>query len=367
MSALGEPGAEHRTLGRCAVPGPHDGLWLVIAFAVGAVIGSFLNVVIWRVPRGESVVTPGSHCPHCDRALVWWENIPLVSFLALRARCRTCGGKIRWRYFWIELITALLFVAVIGRFGATADGVAFCLFAAALLAALAIDIEHYIIPDSVNTFALAVGISRDVWGLAIGEPQHALLFGLPRSVVGAIACAAVFVAIQAMGMALFRKDAMGDGDVKLARAIGAMLPLSLAMVSFLFAVGVGAVIGGIVVVVRGLREKAVSAELEQSEGGEGADQPLATPWPLFAVSSALYLTFGDLIVDLAARMKMGWAIALNRWWNAQLPPEDDEEFMPAPTQVPFGPFMVIGAFLAVAFGQAAIDWYLAWAGFGAAI
>lgn len=347
------------------MPGPQDGVWLVIAFAVGAVVGSFLNVVIWRVPRGESVVSPGSHCPHCNRALVWWENIPLVSFLALRARCRTCRGKIRWRYFWVELATAVVFVVIIRRFGATADGIAYSLFAAALMAALFIDLEHYIIPDGVNTFALAVGIGRDIWGLAAGEPGHALVLGLPRSVVGAVVCAAVFIAIQAMGLALFRKDAMGDGDVKLARAIGAMLPLSLALVSFLFAVGVGAVVGGAVVLVRGMRERRSEAVHEQVE----ADDTLraATPWSLFAVSAALYVTFGDLLVDAAARLKAGWAIAFNRWWNAQLPPEEDEEFVPAPTQVPFGPFMVVGAFMALFLGQAAMDWYLAWAGFGAAL
>ncbi len=341
------------------MPGPFDGIWLVIAFAVGSVVGSFLNVVIWRTPRGESVVSPGSHCPHCNRALLWWENVPLVSFLMLRARCRTCGGKISWRYFWIELATAGVFVALVGRFGATADGLAYCLFAAALIAALGIDLEHYIIPDGVSTFALAVGIGRDVWGLTMGEPQHALWFGLPRSVVGAVICAGVFVAIQAMGLALFKKDAMGDGDVKLARAIGAMLPLSLALVSFLFAVGVGAVIGGAAVVIRGMRRASEITE----EPTEEADRPAATPLGLLAVASVLYLSFGDLLVDAAARLKMGWAVAFNRWWNSQFPAEDEEEFVPAPTQVPFGPFMVAGVFLALLIGREAIDWYLTWAGF----
>jgi leader peptidase (prepilin peptidase)/N-methyltransferase len=343
------------------LPGPFDAVWQVIAFAVGAVAGSFLNVVIWRVPRGESVVTPGSHCPHCNRPLVWWENIPLVSFLALRARCRTCGGRIRWRYFWVELATALVFVGMIRLFGATADGIAYCLFACALIAALGIDLEHYIIPDGVNTFALAVGIGRDVWGLAAGEPAHALIWGLPRSVVGAVLCAGVFVAIQAMGLVLFRKDAMGDGDVKLARAIGAMLPLSLAMVSFLFAVGVGAVVGGAMVMARAMhRDRGEDTVAEPA--GEGNDAPYATPWKLFAVASALYLTFGDLVVDAASHMKVGWAVAFNRWWNAQCPAEEEEEFVPAPTQVPFGPFMVAGTFLALVFGRSAIDWYMNWSG-----
>ena len=346
------------------MPGPYDGIWLVIAFAVGSVVGSFLNVVIWRTPRGESVVSPGSHCPHCNRALVWWENVPLVSFLMLRAKCRTCGGKIRWRYFWIELATAVVFVVLIRRFGATADGVAYCLFGGALIAALSIDLEHYIIPDGVSTFALAVGVGRDVLGLMTGEPGHSPWFGLPRSLVGAVVCAGVFVAIQAMGLALFRRDAMGDGDVKLARAIGAMLPLSLARVSVLCAVCVGAIVGGIAVVIRGMSRG--GEEGAPISGRDASDEsgPAATPWKVFAVASALYLSFGDLIVDAAAHLKAGWAVAFHRWWNAQFPAEEDEEdeFVPAPTQVPFGPFMVAGVFAALLVGREAMDWYLAWAG-----
>jgi leader peptidase (prepilin peptidase)/N-methyltransferase len=349
------------------MPGAFDAFWAVVAFAFGAVVGSFLNVVIWRVPRGESVVSPGSHCPHCNRGLVWWENVPLVSFLALRARCRTCGGKIRWRYFWVELATAVVFAGLVKLFGATADGIAYCLFAAALMAALGIDLEHYIIPDSINTFALLVGVGRDVWGIASGEAGHALMFGwLPRSVAGAVICAAVFVVIQAMGLALFRKDAMGDGDVKLARAVGAMLPLALALVSFLFAVGVGAIIGGAMVVSRGMRERSgADGQIGRPET-DGGSEPFSTPWGLFGVSAVLYVTFGDLVVDAASRAKAGWAVAFNRWWNDQLPPEEDADFVPAPTQVPFGPFMVIGAMLALVVGRQTIAWYMQWSGLGTA-
>jgi leader peptidase (prepilin peptidase)/N-methyltransferase len=337
-----------------------------MAFAVGSVVGSFLNVVIWRMPRGLSVVSPGSHCPHCDRPLAWWENVPLVSFLALRARCRTCREPIRWRYFWVELLTAGLFAGLIRLFGATADGLAYCVFAAALVVALGVDLEHYIIPDGVNTLALLVGIGRDMWGIGTGEPAHRLLWGwLPRSVAGAALCAALFVAVQALGLALFRKDAMGDGDVKLARAIGAMLPLPLALVSFLFAVGAGAVIGGAMCIVRGRKGGAAAGDGAEPGVDEEDAAPPPTPWRLLAVGGALYVTFGDLVIEAANALGARWARRFVHWWDSQAQEDGDEaqDFVPMPTQVPFGPFMVIGAFLALVAGRPAIDWYLAWAGF----
>ncbi len=345
------------------LPGPTDPVWVAVAFATGAVVGSFLNVVIWRVPRGESVINPGSHCPHCNRPLAWFENIPMVSFLVLRARCRTCKGPIAWRYFWVELITAAIFGGLVWQYGATADGIALCVFAAALVAAFGIDVEHYIIPDGVNTVALLAGLGRDAWGIAAGEPGRSLIWGwLPRSVMGAMVCAAIFVGIQALGLALFRKDAMGDGDVKLARAIGAMLPLPLAMVSFLFAIGAGAVIGGAVCIIRGHRRRAEG--LQEAEEGGAMHAPPPTPWSLFALASVLYLTFADLIIEGGYALRLGWARRFVQWWERQLPEEENgEEFVPMPTQVPFGPFMVIGAFAAIVAGQRAIDWYLQWAGF----
>lgn len=346
------------------MPGPSDPIWVVIAFIMGAVVGSFLNVVIWRLPRGESLVHPGSHCPHCNRALEWWENIPLVSFLALRARCRTCEAPIRWRYFWVELSTAAVFAVMIYLYGATVDGVAFCVFSAALIAAFGIDVDHYIIPDSVNNVALFAAIGRDIWGIAVHHPDHALMWGwLPRSLWGGFVCALVFVGIQALGLAVFRRDAMGDGDVKLGRAIGAMLPLSLALVSFLFAIGIGAVIGGLVCVIRARREKNKQT-YQAPESEDEATMPEPTPWSLFALGSLLYVSFTDLVVEAAYWARAGWARRFIEWWESRLPAEDEQEFVPTPTQIPFGPFMVLGALLAILVGQQAIDWYLIWAGFG---
>lgn len=346
------------------MPGPSDPFWQVLAFLLGAVVGSFLNVVIWRLPRGESLVSPGSHCPHCNRPLLWWENIPLVSFLALRARCRTCRKPIAWRYFWVELVTAVLFWGMIRMHGATVDGVAFCIFAAALVAAFMIDSEHYIIPDSINVVALLAGFGRDLAGVLRTDPAHSLYWGwLPRSVAGAVVCAAAFVLIQALGLALFRKDAMGDGDVKLARAIGAMLPLPLAFMSFLFAVGIGAVVGGALCIVRAMR-RGPGARLAPPEADADAQAPEPTPWGIFWLAGLLYVSFLDLVVGTAQALRVRWAVQFMQWWDRSLPEGDEEEeFVPLPTQVPFGPFMVVGTFLSLLVGRQTLEWYLRWAGF----
>src|SRR5258708_18012913 len=100
--------------------------WGVMAVVFGAVVGSFLNVVIWRLPRRQSVAFPGSHCPNCEHPLAAWENIPFVSFLVLRARCRQCRKPISWRYFLVELLTAGVFLSLYMEFGPTANSVAYC-------------------------------------------------------------------------------------------------------------------------------------------------------------------------------------------------------------------------------------------------
>src|SRR5687767_13795259 len=215
-----------------------------MAFLFGAIVGSFLNVVVWRLPRGQSLVHPGSHCPQCARPLAAYENIPLVSFLALRARCRTCKSPISWRYFWVELITAAAFLAIYLKFGPHAETIAYCLFLAPLIAAFCTDVDAFLIPDQLHLFSLFVAIAFDIYGILSGLPGHQLLWGwLPTSIWGGFLCTGVFLLIQVFGCIVLRKLAMGDGDVKLARAIGAMLPLNLALVSFFIAVAVGAVWG----------------------------------------------------------------------------------------------------------------------------
>lgn len=135
------------------------GVLLPIALAFGLLIGSFLNVVIHRVPLGESVVFPPSHCPGCDSQIKPWDNIPILSYLALQGRCRQCQTSISLRYPAIELLTGLLFTAIAWQFGATVWTTLYWIFGAALIAAAMIDFDHQIIPDSISLGGLVVALA----------------------------------------------------------------------------------------------------------------------------------------------------------------------------------------------------------------
>ena len=133
--------------------------WIsALAGIVGLFVGSFLNVVIHRMPREESVVRPRSRCPACGRDIRPWENVPVFSFLALRGRCAGCRASISWRYPGVEILTGALFAAVAWRYGAAVETPLYCALAAALVAAAVIDFDHRIIPDEISLGGLAVAL-----------------------------------------------------------------------------------------------------------------------------------------------------------------------------------------------------------------
>jgi leader peptidase (prepilin peptidase)/N-methyltransferase len=154
-----------------------------IALAFGLLVGSFLNVVIYRVPMGLSIAYPASHCPACETAIKPWDNIPVLSYLWLRGRCRHCQNSISLRYPAVELVTGLLFALVAWRFGPTWWTTIHCLFVAALIAAAMIDLDHQIIPDSISlgglTLALVLVPAVSAWY------GTAYLEAVVRSAVGA--------------------------------------------------------------------------------------------------------------------------------------------------------------------------------------
>ena len=131
---------------------------VAVAFALGLVVGSFLNVVIHRLPRGESIVRPRSRCPSCARPIRPLENVPLLSYVWLRARCRGCGARIALRYPLVEAATGLLFAAIVVRYGLVPMSAAWMVFAAGLLAAALIDLDHRIIPDAISLGGLGLGL-----------------------------------------------------------------------------------------------------------------------------------------------------------------------------------------------------------------
>ena len=200
---------------------------------LGAVVGSFLNVIIFRLPIGRSVVWPGSICAKCSRPLSWYENIPIVSFLALRARCRTCGARISWRYPIVEAVTAAMFAVLYWLLGPSLLFVSRAVFGSALVALFAIDLEHYLLPDAITLPGIVVGFVFSLFT----EP------GWLESLIGILAGGGVLWGVAEAYYRIRHEDGLGFGDVKMLGMIGAFLGWKLMLLTLFYGSVGGSIIG----------------------------------------------------------------------------------------------------------------------------
>jgi leader peptidase (prepilin peptidase)/N-methyltransferase len=241
--------------------------YVILAGAVGLAVGSFLNVVIYRLPRGESLVRPGSGCPACGTPIRPYDNVPVVSWLLLRGRCRRCGARIPARYPLVEAGTGALYAAVVVAAGADRDAWLGLALVTVLVPVIFIDVEHRIIPNKIMLPA------------AIAAP---LILGLTRPgqlvehlIAGAAACGFLLVA------ALVYPSGMGMGDVKLAGVLGLYLGRSVT-VAMMVALVAGTLVGAVVMARRGVRE----------------GRKTAVPFgPFLALGGLVGLFAGPVIVD----------------------------------------------------------------------
>ena len=249
----------------------------VLAFLVGLALGSFLNVVITRLPRGEQVIAGRSRCPHCRASLAWRDNLPLLSYFWLRGRCRSCGAPISPRYPLVELAGGLLAAALWWRFPASPLLLAYGPFAAALLALTVIDLEHRLLPDAITLPGIASGLV-----LALILPHLPFWEAAAGAAVGAL----LFFGIGWIYHRLTGRQGMGGGDVKLMALIGAFLGLkALPFVIFLSA-ALGSLVGLGLVLIRG-------------NWREGNWRVAAIPYgPFLAAAAWLYLLGGQEIFRL---------------------------------------------------------------------
>ena len=186
--------------------------WSLVFFAFGCIVGSFLNVCIHRLPLGMSIVTPRSHCPHCKYSIPWYLNIPLVTWLALRGRCKNCGAPISVRYFVVELLTGMAFLSCWLAFGNSGHPLpsmpvafVYAIFLAGLIAATFIDFEHFIIPDEITFGGMVVGFAASLFLPSLHDAST-LIVGMRRSFVGAIVGAAIIYGILRLGKWLFGRQ-----------------------------------------------------------------------------------------------------------------------------------------------------------------
>jgi leader peptidase (prepilin peptidase) / N-methyltransferase len=232
----------------------------------GLAIGSFLNVVIARIPAGRSLWRPRSACPACGTPIAWHDNIPVLSFLILRGRCRACGVLISWRYPIVELVTAAAFVLAYVALGPTPEFVVASVFLAALIAITVIDLEHQLIPDVITLPGVLTGLALS---LATGRVSWL------DSAIGIVLAAGLFLAVI-----LVSGGGMGGGDMKL----GAMLGAFLGWKALVFALFVAIVLGGVVAIaflVSGLR---------------GRKDPIPFG-PFLAAGGVMALFWGERIID----------------------------------------------------------------------
>ena len=242
----------------------------VTIFIFGAVVGSFLNVCIHRLPSGESVVSPGSRCPHCREPVRAYDNIPLLSYLLLRGRCRQCGGGIAARYPLVELLAGLAAVAAVGALGLSAHALLAFAFLCALIVITFIDFDHQIIPDAISLPGIVVGFAA---ALVLDAPSWT------ASLAGILLGGGLLWGVAEGYHWLTGREGMGGGDIKLLAMIGAFLGWKAVPVTLMIASLTGTVVG-------------VALMLAQSR-----DRRTAIPFgPFLAVGAVCALFWGEALI-----------------------------------------------------------------------
>jgi leader peptidase (prepilin peptidase) / N-methyltransferase len=255
----------------------HESQLLVLVLIVGlfgALVGSFLNVCIYRLPRHESIAWPGSHCPTCSHPIAWYDNIPIVSYMVLAGRCRHCGVRIPFRYPLVELLNALGYVGLLVFLGPSLVTAVYGVLYSALLVVAGTDLSHKIIPNAITFPGIIIGLISAATVLPLGFLNGVLGLFVGGGILWLLAWASPY---------LFGKEGMGGGDIKLLAMIGAFLGWKPAVVTIMIGSFLGSVVG---------------------------------------------------VTLIAARL---------------IKRED---------YIPFGPFLVCGAVIALFFGQSILSWYL---------
>lgn len=251
----------------------------IFSFIFGAVVGSFLNVCICRLPKKESVVFPPSHCPNCDYVIPFYDNIPILSYLVLAGRCRSCKGRISPQYPLVELINALLTLFLFMKFGPSLAFLVLFLFCSAMVVVTFIDLEHQIIPDVISLSGIVAGF---IFSFFI--PQ----LGWLNSLIGiAVGGGSLFLVAYVYEF-LTKKEGMGGGDIKLLAMMGAFFGWR----AIPFIIFISSLIGSVIGITVMLLQK--------------KDAKLAIPFgPFLALGAILYIFFGRQVIH--------WYLSLSGW------------------------------------------------------
>lgn len=246
------------------------GIEIILIFSLGLIVGSFSNVCIYRIPRNESVIYPASHCPKCRTKIKPIDNIPLLSYILLKGRCRNCGSKISIQYPVVEFLTGLIYLIIYLIYGLSIQSLVYIILSSALIIIAFIDLQEQIIPDVISLPGIVVGLI-----LSFIVPYISFI----NSALGALVGGGIILIIAWVGSIIFKKEAMGGGDVKLTAMIGAFLGWRYTIISLFLGFFLGALTGIILII----------AKIKKRED--------AIPFgPFIALGSIITLLWGEKIL-----------------------------------------------------------------------
>ena len=250
----------------------------IFSFFLGAMIGSFLNVCIYRIPKGESIVFPGSHCPHCQHPIPFYDNIPVLSYLWIKGKCRSCHHPISLQYPIVETVTAISSLLLFLTFGPSWSYLIYFAFTTALIVITVIDLYHQIIPDVISLPGIGAGLL-----VSLVHPQITFF----NSLFGVLLGGGSLFLVATVYQWLFKREGMGGGDVKLLAMIGAFLGWKAVILTILLSSLIGSVTGVVLMLIK------------------GKDFKYAIPFgPFLSLGAILSLFYGEKIIR--------WYLYLNR-------------------------------------------------------
>jgi len=297
-----------------------DTFLMVLSFVLGALVGSFCNVCVSRWPSGESVVSPRSRCPKCMNSIAWYDNIPVVSWLVLGAKCRNCGLPISWQYPLVEALTGVLFLLVYLNFGLVVATPVYMLLAAAMVVVTFQDLADWTIPNEITFPGIPLGLVLSLLGMYLGEASGLRVTDVFDSLLGIVLGGGILYLLDRITVLVLKKPGMGFGDVKLLAMLGAFIGWQGVLGTLVIASFVGSFVGLTVLLVVRLREAA------GTPSAEGADAE--TP---------------------AAPAKAKDEAPLD---------SEDEEITLSGHYLPFGPYLAFGGLVWLFFGPELLEWYL---------
>ncbi len=289
---------------------PLHGFFMIVAFVLGTMVGSFCNVCISRWPAGESVVRPRSRCPKCMNGIAWFDNIPLLSWLALGAKCRHCGLPISWVYPVVEGLTGFLFLAAYWKFGFSPATPVYMLLCAGLVIVTFQDLADWTIPNEITLPGIPLGIALGLGGMLLGPESGLRVTSVFDALLGALLGGGILYGLDRITVLLLKKPGMGFGDVKLLALIGAFLGWRGALGTLMLASVIGSVVGlGMIGWFRMRGEKAQAPDAgadapDEADTAGNSDEEITLeghylPFgPYLALGGLLYLFFGAELIDL---------------------------------------------------------------------